>query len=638
MSDFDYTYKFFLNGIEINPIIGNDFNIEWGKVPDTYYFRRELTSDLKLTDVDYEGVNDADITTKFTFLIQYNNGNSWEDFYKGFFYKTDCKFDHDRKILEVAPTPDDGYKEFNKVLNNEYNIPSLAPTAISVNYKARPVLQIIFIFDLIGEQYGDVIMNISGTANWEETLSKRYSSTELINDYGFEEFISNSSYKFYLRYLTSLNSFNGVITDDRPDNDISSTSINYKKISREVDTTRCIVNPNWFQLEESIYGKVKCAALPNSENYYYSQYDSALPNTLEIPISQRYWFCWSIWYSYSDNVNDYELNNSEVVTIADNYKLADVISLMLSQDSQVIHQETIDFSEFFYSSTNPLDETSLIPIITPKSNVANIFYTDPARKGLLKLKELLTALATTHNVYWHVENINDQKRLKLEHISWYEKGGNYSNNNLSLDLTTTYDGRNQKALDFDQNKFSYNKSDMPQRWEYSWADDVSEVFTGEAINTVGDHVSEGNVISMNTGKLTSDIDMIINRDNISLDGFAFIMAELDGIIYSIPTPEIKLNQADTFKLQNGYLAFRYLHPAFHKYNKSTSTIEVNGEETQAESVTRNKQQEVEFAYKGLPVIDPLKLVRTSLGDGQVDSMTLNLINNKFSITLNHDTE
>lgn len=643
MAYFDTTYKFLLDGVQVYPLVSNEFKIEWEKEQDTFYFRRTLSDDVKFVDVDYDNINDSTIDHKFEFKIQYNNAGTWEDFYTGFFYKTNCNFDDDYKKLTVSPVSDDGWDDIKRILDNEYDLIQLAPVSTPVEYTLRPVLQIIWIADLFGQEFGgDRIMNISGTANWEETLSEEPTGSELINTYGFLEYElpSETRYKFYLRYLTTLTTFDSVTTDDRPTNDISLVAPTFKKISRQVDTSKINRFLDLYQTDPTSLGIIDCPAIPAADGKYYSFYNPVASNTIAIPINQQLWFCGaSVWYEYDETLNQFELTNSEELTIADNYKISDTISKLLAQETDILHEETTAYSEFFYDTSNPISNDKIYPIITPKSNVRNLFYTDPARKGLVRLKEILTMLSVVWEVYWHIEDDSGVLRLRLEHISWYENGGTYGEQEITLNMITTLDKRNNFPLAYYQNNFSYNKTKMPQRYEFKWMDDVSDVFEGVPIRVLTDEIESGLIETKDTGRFTSDVDMILHRENIALDGWALLAAEYNvgETKYFLPFESINIDNENIFAIQNGKAAFRYLHPVYHRYNKPTTRIEINEVETTALSIVRNKQQEVKFTYEDI-TIDPLKLITTYLGSGQVENMSLNLVSNKYEITINHDTE
>lgn len=641
----DRTYRFLLNGVEVFPIIGNEFNFEWEKEDGSYFFRKKLSSNLKLANADYRGIDESLKTFRHEFIVQIYINGVWEEYYNSFFYKTDCEFDADREILTVKPKSDDGWEDLKKVLNNEYNLIELNPPVSPISIKLRPILQVLVInikqrptfpFDIIEVNNNDVIMNFVGTSYWEEQLESAIDLAVMANyNFFLEEIqiIENQNVLAY-RYLTTLDTFGGTATADRLIDDPSSIVSFYNKTSQEVDETKfrdvryLVTNPTKFGLARN--------CLNNQTKYFGDQQDNQ-NDRLSLPIIPSRWICNSFWWEPTSATNDYELTNSELIEIVDCYKIVDTIQLILSQETDIKHQETTNFSEFLYSIIDPVAGQKYIPIIAPKSNVRNAYYTEPARRANIRLNEILQMLAATFRVFWHVEKINGEKRLRLEHISWYENGGSYSSQVVDLDATKTFDKRNGLPLSFDQNKFKYEKSKMAQRYEFSYQDDVSDYFNGKPINIVTNEIQEGLIERIETKQFNPEFDPIIAKPDVALDGFVLFNAKLSGGDYIVRTSALQLFEGVYFQIQNASMSFQILHELYHRYGMPSKEIEINGKSTTALSIIRTKQQEFEFAYEGIE-INPLHLITTGLGSGQVDSMSKNIVNNKFKITLNHDAD
>ena len=92
-------------------------------------------------------------------------------------------------------------------------------------------------------------------------------------------------------------------------------------------------------------------------------------------------------------------------------------------------------------------------------------------------------------------------------------------------------------------------------------------------------------------------------------------AEEAGGVYSLPFVNITLPNGDEYKVQNGYVAYTWLHPNYHRYSLPASLITLNEEDSTALSVTRRKIQDVE--YPAVTIDSYLALVTTGLGDGKV---------------------
>jgi hypothetical protein len=648
MADFVPKYRFLLNDTEVQlPLADDELGYEWEKADDTFYFRKKLSGKIRFSLTEYNTIQSASVEDLFTFKIQKYDGSVYNDDFVGSFYKTDCEINEDDGLVDVKPKPDDGYEEFKRVLNNEYNLIDLAPVATPVSYTIRPILQIV-VMNVDSWQTlpprpdvfsgSDKLTNVVGAATYEETLDKTYSFDELVTAFTVKTYSFGDSELVFYRYLTTLDTFNSVATIDRPDGDISSIAPFYDKISFEVDTD-LIVDLEYFQTEPSKFGSTfRCSTNPN---LYYRDYQEFVgSNSVAQPLSPSVWKCRSLWFTQTAVNNDYEITNSEVRELADAYELSDIIQLLLEQETDIVFNSTTDYSEFFYASSNPISgRTKNTLIYTPKSNIVNAYYNNPARKSPMRLSEMLDLLWSVYKVSYHIETVGIEKRLRLEHISWYEKGGNYTGQQLSYDLTTAQDKRNRGFLSNYQNSYKYAKQKMPQRFEFAWNDDSTAFFNGDPINVLSNHIELGQIEKLDTRTFIPDIDSLTGREGVALEGWYMLDTEYitARAIYEVVFNNIEVVDGLLLRVQNGTLSYKSLHPIFHRYGMPATSLEINGEPLNAISVTRTKEQEVRFAAKNVE-INPLQLVRTEIGSGQVEKMKKNIISDTFEITINHDTE
>jgi hypothetical protein len=90
-------------------------------------------------------------------------------------------------------------------------------------------------------------------------------------------------------------------------------------------------------------------------------------------------------------------------------------------------------------------------------------------------------------------------------------------------------------------------------------------------------------------------------------------------------------------LQNGLMSFIYLHPHYWTYDLPSSNVTINGEEhTGVNGIERKKKQKVSFPSLDDP--NPLQLIKTYLGDGQIEKLSINLQSRMNDIELKYDTE
>ena len=275
-------------------------------------------------------------------------------------------------------------------------------------------------------------------------------------------------------------------------------------------------------------------------------------------------------------------------------------------------------------------------MITQKSNILAGEYDQPAQKAPVTLSAILGMLRDTMKLYWYIED----GKFKLEHISWFKNGGSYSGSPvISYDLTTLMQKKNQKSWAFVSSKYSYDKVDMAERYEFGWMDDVTEGFAGYPIEINSKYVQRGKIENVNVSAFTSDTDyMLLNAGAISQDGFALFGAVWSSTNNRYELPYIgRTIDGANLRLQNGLMSFIYLHPNFWTYDLPSTDVTINEEPyTWVQGVERKKKQKV--AFPSLEDPNPLQLVKTYLGDGQIEKLSVNLQSRMNDIELKYDTE
>ena len=91
-----------------------------------------------------------------------------------------------------------------------------------------------------------------------------------------------------------------------------------------------------------------------------------------------------------------------------------------------------------------------------------------------------------------------------------------------------------------------------------------------------------------------------------------------------------------FSIQNGLASFLYLIPNFYIYDLPATRVKINDQETYAHGIERKKKQTVSFPTIDDP--DPVKLIKTPLGSGWIDKISVNLHSRMNKIDLRYDTE
>lgn len=437
---------------------------------------------------------------------------------------------------------------------------------------------------------------------------------------------SNLNISVYARLLTNASTVLGNPTSALPTEDLVDYNRNYRRaIGYAIDcvsmTPDTDTDPTEYGLAEDGTYFQEPYGFPSYPKYY--------------PIARSTWGLSSIWFDYDNYSQTAEENGRTEYVMKDASPLSAILSALLAEiDPSLSHAGTTTYSSILYNSTNPLGSTAFTILMTPKSNITAGEYQVPAQKAPTTLGKIFAMLANVFQCYWYIDSSD---RLRIEHISWFKNGGAYTGTpSYAADLTAKFDPKNGKALAFGVNKYSYDKQEMAERLEFEWMDRVSAGFEGLPIEVNSAFVLPGKVDKINAGEVTTDVDyMLLNPGAVNPDGFALLGAVADGDDYILPFVEKTIEDAD-LELQNGYLSWIHLHPYYWKADLPASSVEINGASDTADGIKRTKKQTV--YYPSIYDLDPMDLIKTDLGDGEIEKLSLNLSSRMHTIDLRYDTE
>lgn len=364
----------------------------------------------------------------------------------------------------------------------------------------------------------------------------------------------------------------------------------------------------------------------NGEGKYFVQPTPMNEGDNVIPIGWNRWIPNSFWFNSTTAIaNTLDLFNAEW-ELNDAYPLWSVIQVLLKEiDPEITFDGTATYSQFLYGNISASvirDYVKQLLYVTPITNVKKTYYNQAARKGKLTLGDIFDMLRGTCQLYWFIDS---QKRLRIEHITWFKNGGNYSQASPIIDLTSIESPLSRKVWAFDQNTFDYDKGALVKRYEFGWADKVSEVFDGYPIDIHNRFVKGGKTYKASAGRFVSDIDLIMSApDVLSDDNFALIGADMNKVC---PIAEIGNLGMDfvvpNFKMQNPYLSFYFLELAYWGYDLGGDWASVGDFKTKAgmrgvyrvSDTKRAKKQTVHFPL-GADKVGNEGIIRTGIGDGE----------------------
>ena len=729
-------YRFFLQIGEdgtkqtVRPNYKDDLTLDYELETNQRFYRAKLSGKINFVRADYDIINDAPFDSEFFLYIEKSDdwGQTYNQYYKAKFMKTDCTFNDDDKLVTVKPETTDQYDDVLAGLEKEYNLIELAPQIEFLTIRKRPLIQIYVPGD-------SIVSCFLGGTNWEQDANATTDQNALIQTYYFALcnilkeiqitshgspavisglytgrmatgasannfegklyaelnvnyyiYISQQrigglpfgavvveirkqsddtamfrytkattspfdtlefdltavegsgatgtmhadmkSYNIYARYLCDVEKIDDLNTYPLPADDIVDNNRNYRRaIGYAIDVAFISNNFSATPTEWGLADSGKYFAPP------YSFYGQTF-----YPIARSTWRYASLWFGFY--LMDWILEEKarKAYTLRDAFTLSSCINVLLKEFAPgITHEATPEYSQFLYNTNNPISRQSFKLLISQKSNIINGEYKTPAQKAPITLQQIMTMLRDIYKCYWYIED----GKFKIEQVSWFRNGGSYGYNPIiDYDLTQLESVRNGKKLAFATSEYSFDKVEMPERYQFEWMDDVTTPFEGLPIEITSKYVTAGKIEEINISNFTSDIDlMLLNPGAISADGFALFAAVTPsgGGQLELPFTRQTVENVEYY-LQNGYLAFINIQPTYWVYDMPARNFKINNAQSYAmRGIERKKKQTLNFPA-GTTDPNPMHLVKTYIGNGQVDKLSVNLYSRNIKATLKYDTE
>ena len=437
--------------------------------------------------------------------------------------------------------------------------------------------------------------------------------------------ISVSNYQVFCRLVTDVESPTSYnIQDDMvPDNR------NYKYV-REYYDPDAIWLSSVFSPEPTKWG------IYQPGRYYDDGVPAVVGNGDVFPIARAAWGRVSLWYLYFEQPVSFEATWRKEYTLKDAFPIWSVISVLLGKIAPgITHEGTPDYSAFLYDE-NPITGIEQYLFITPKSNLIASGYDQPAQKAPITLKTVLDMLRDCFRCFWFID---EQDRFRIEHISYFMNGGAYPGTPnfpvVGINLTEQIVTRNGKPLSYARNQYQFEKPEMPARYQFGWMDDVTDIFDGSPIDVISKFVNPENIEKINVTQFTSDVDYILlNPGEISKDGFVLLSANLTGGEYKLQYVNFYFNDTSHW-VQNAWVSFMYLQK-YYMYDMPALDVEIDGVRQTVYGVKKLKTQTIKFPVLVEPNL--FNLIKTELGNGTIQKMSVNLLSRNANATLKYDTE
>lgn len=359
-----------------------------------------------------------------------------------------------------------------------------------------------------------------------------------------------------------------------------------------------------------------------------------------LPLCRSIWDEFSIWWTSSPLDPLMEEDGRTPFTLRDAYPLHSVIQVLLNEmGSSVTFDADEAYSDFLYAAWNTIKAASFDLFLTPKSNLTAFDYEQAAQRGNITLKHVFDMLRDCFRCYWFI----DGGKLRIEHIEYFRRGGSYVNPpTVGIDLTDLYYSRTGKTIATAQQAYKFEKPETYARIVFGWMDDCTAPFDGSPIEILSPWVQKDKSESVDVTNFTSDLDYIIlNPGDISKDGFALLCAQEVNGRWVVPfinfyqngtTTPSELGEVAELVLQNGYLSFKWLQ-RYYLYDLAAPNYSIDGRNGTAIGTKLIKTQEVEFPAQYAPNLQ--QLIKTLIGNGQIQKLSINLSSLNCKATLNY---
>lgn len=434
---------------------------------------------------------------------------------------------------------------------------------------------------------------------------------------------------FYSRILTNKATVGGNATYAVPSTDIVESTGVFTRIHQ-------ITYTNFLTAEGHSPTGTRWGRFPDDAQHFPGEHFTRPTGGVYYPVLQSDWYDTSFWVEYDSALLADMAEASEDYVVNHAYKIVDVVSTILDAiGTDVTHEESSAFSNFLYAASNTIRGVFRTPFIVPITNILVGDYDEPQPVANISLQDIIDLYWKALKVKWYIDS-ND--RFVFEHVHFFENGGSYGAPIIGTDLTGAIDAWNSKPLATAQNRYKYERSKMPERFEFGWQGKSSKPFIGYPMDINSPFVEKGNIEKWEVGLFNPDIDLIhVGGSEVSKEGFLFVDARrTEGGVYYAPFVTVVVDSEEEYNLQNGYASFVWLVPNIHRYKLPATSITVNRYPSTAITVARRKLQEVNLSTS--QNVDTLALTTTNLGNGKAYRVEWEVFSNKKKINLRHVTE
>ena len=184
-----YKFELTANGqtITARPVYKDDLALDYALESNQEFYRAKLTGKLTFQMDDYVFIQGKPFDTQFNLIIyiSYNNGATWQQYWSGKFWKTDCEINDDDKTIIVTPNVNDAYIDVLAGIDKEFNLIDLAPVVQPIKYDKRSLIQVY----VPGQS---VIGCFLSNMWWEQECEPESDLNKIVNTFHFQRNLSKT--------------------------------------------------------------------------------------------------------------------------------------------------------------------------------------------------------------------------------------------------------------------------------------------------------------------------------------------------------------------------------------------------------------------------------------------------------------
>ena len=289
------------------------------------------------------------------------------------------------------------------------------------------------------------------------------------------------------------------------------------------------------------------------------------------------------------------------------------------------------YSSYFGSATNPISGHSPNPLVDlvlyQKSDVVDPTATEKATIARTSLKELVPSICTLFNAYWYIgKTPSNLDALIIEHKSTLQ-----SAQTVSIDLTTLDGGKyvaNKEAFLFKEESIPFQE--VP---EFS-IKPLQIDFVGLPIQYDSECKGSDDLVQSVTA-FETEVARMVDSTNESTDGLV-LLNRYDCL--ALAQQSYSTSPITGKWSPNITNSWSFCHEHYHKTaDRALPQGIMNGN---SETFTNTKRIKVEenvvFPVCCFDSFDATGLIRTNVGDGEIDSFTYNTKTKTIQCKLNHE--